>query len=64
VDLQVLALQFGEDLSRAIVGTVVHANKLELPGIGENFPDHFAQSSALVINGHYNREFHSQSFEG
>jgi hypothetical protein len=59
--LGVLALQLGEDFTRTVARPVIDAEQLEIDWYGEHFPDDFTQGSTLVVNRHYDREFHGNS---
>src|ERR1700723_3731670 len=57
-NMRMLRLQFRENLSRAITGSVVDADQLDFERNGENLQDHLAEGGAFVIDRHHDGKLH------
>jgi hypothetical protein len=50
--------EFGEDFARAVAGTIVDADQFKVDWDGQDPGYDFAESGLLVVDGHYDGEFH------
>jgi hypothetical protein len=54
----ILILQIGKNFSGPVAGSIVHTDHLHFERHVQNTLHHAPQRAALVVNGHYNGQFH------